>query len=181
MIRGTGIVLRAMEPRDVDLMMIYENDMEVWPVSGTLTPYSRYTLELYYKNAVQDIHTARQLRLAIELISETTEPGLTIGYIDLFEFDTQHRRAGVGILIGNKSYRKRGHALEALQLLSKYCFDTLNLHQLYCHIDLENEASLRLFKKAGFRSSGTLHDWILYNGVYHDVMVMQLQRPKPLI
>src|SRR5688572_15324006 len=130
MIRGTGVILRAMEPQDVDLMMIYENDMEVWPVSGTLTPYSRYTLEQYYKNAVQDIHTAKQLRLAIELISETTARGITIGFIDLFEFDSQHRRAGVGILIGERSQRKKGYALEALQLLTRYSFDTLNLHQL---------------------------------------------------
>jgi diamine N-acetyltransferase len=180
MIRGTGIILRAMEPQDVDIMMIYENDTEVWPVSGTLTPYSRYTLELYYKNAVQDIHTAKQLRLAIQCISETPEPGATIGFIDLFEFDAQHRRAGVGILIGEKKYRKRGHAFEALQLLSRYCFDTLNLNQLYCHIDNDNEASMRLFARAGFRACGVLRDWILYNGKHHDVTVMQLMRPRPL-
>jgi diamine N-acetyltransferase len=181
MIRGSGIILRAMEPQDVDLMMIYENDTDIWPVSGTLTPYARYTLELYYKNAVQDIHTAKQLRLAIEKISETTERGPTIGYIDLFEFDAQHRRAGVGILIGDKTQRQKGYALEALQLLSRYCFDTLNLHQLYCHIDNDNEPSLRVFAKAGFRACGVMRDWILYSGKFHDVTVMQLIRPRPVI
>jgi diamine N-acetyltransferase len=109
MIRGTSIILRAMEPQDVDLMMIYENDTEVWPVSGTLVPYSRYTLEQFYKNSVQDIYTARQLRLAVELIKEAHR-GQTIGYVDLFDFDPQQRRAGVGILVGDKKERDKGYS-----------------------------------------------------------------------
>ena len=60
MIRGTSVILRAMEPQDVDLMMIYENDTEIWPVSGTLVPYSRYTLEQFYKNAVQNQYTSEK-------------------------------------------------------------------------------------------------------------------------
>ena len=85
------MILRALEPRDVDLMMIYENDTEVWPVSGTLSPYSRYTLEQYYQSATQDIFVTRQLRLAIELITELPQSGKTIGFIDLFEFGFHYR------------------------------------------------------------------------------------------
>lgn len=181
MIRGTNVLLRALEPKDVDLMMIYENDTDVWPVSGTITPYARYTLEQYYANATQDIYTAKQLRLAVELIVETTTPGLTIGYIDLFDFDPHHRKAGVGILIGDKENRRKGYACEALLLLIKYAFNTLNMHQLYCHIHTGNEASLRLFSKAGFRTSGVLRDWMMYNNTWHNVSVLQIIRPASFI
>lgn len=181
MIRGNSVVLRALEPQDVDLMMIYENDTEVWPVSGTLTPYSRYTLELYYKNALLDIYTSKQLRLAIELISETTARNSTIGFVDLFDFDIQQRRAGVGILIGDKTQRRKGYATEAIALLARYAFDVLNLHQLYCHIDKGNDGSLRLFTKLGYKECGNLCDWILYNGTWHDVKMLQLIRPFPVI
>lgn len=177
MIRGNSVLLRALEPKDVDLMMIYENDSDIWPVSGTLAPYARYTLEQYYANATQDIYAAKQLRLAIELVVETPESGATIGYIDLFDFDAQHRRAGVGILIGDKESRRKGYAAEALNLLVKHCFNTLNLHQLYCHIDNDNEASLRLFSKVGFRTCGVMRDWIVYEGKWHNVSVLQLVRP----
>ncbi len=180
MIRGTSVILRAMEPQDVDLMMIYENDTEIWPVSGTLVPYSRYTLEQFYKNAVQDIYTAKQLRLAIELIKEAHR-GQTIGYVDLFDFDPQQRRAGVGILVGDKKERDKGYATEALNLLCKYSFDVLNIHQLFCHIDCTNEVSLHLFEKCGFKKCGLLKDWILYDGVWRDVVMMQILRPKPVI
>lgn len=181
MIRGHSILLRALEPRDVDLMMIFENDQEVWQVSGTLSPYSRYTLEQYYANAVHDIYSTKQMRLAIELITELPGPGTTVGYIDVFEFDPHNRRAGVGVLIGDKSHRQKGYATEALSLLVKHCFSVLNLHQLYCHINNRNEASLRLFSKLGFRSAGILKDWIVYDGVWHEVTLMQLIRPQVLV
>lgn len=181
MIRGTSVILRALEPKDVDLMMIYENDSDIWPVSGTLVPYSRYTIEQYYANAQQDIFTTKQLRLAIELVSEIPEPGPTIGYIDLFDFDPQHRRAGVGILIGDKKNRRKGYATEALRLLIKYSFNTLNLHQLYCHIENNNEASMRLFSGCSFRVCGVIRDWIVYEGKWHSVSLLQIIRPEPLL
>lgn len=180
MIRGNSVILRAMEPQDVDLMMIYENDTEIWPVSGTLVPYSRYTLEQFYKNAVQDIYTARQLRLAIEVIKEAHR-GPTIGYVDLFDFEPQQRRAGIGILVGDKNERNKGYATEALVLLCKYSFEVLNIHQLYCHIDDDNEISLHLFNKAGFKKCGHLQDWILFDGQWRNVTMLQLVRPKPVI
>ena len=180
MIRGTSIILRAMEPQDVDLMMIFENDTDIWPVSGTLVPYSRYTLDQFYKNAVQDIYTARQLRLAIELIKESHR-GPTIGYVDLFDFEPQNRRAGVGILIGDHKERNKGYATEALKLLCKYAREILNFQQLYCHIDNENKGSLRLFERAGFVKCGELKDWIVFDGKWRDVTMMQYLRSKPVI
>ena len=181
MIRGISVLLRALEPKDVDLMMIYENDSDVWPVSGTLAPYAKYSLELYYTNATQDIYASKQLRLAIELITELPDPGQTIGYIDLFDFDPQNRRAGVGILIGDKANRGKGYGAEALNLLVKHSFNTLNIHQLYCHIDNDNESSLKLFSKVGFRTCGVMRDWIVYGGRWHNVTVMQLIRPTVIL
>ncbi|MFM1746302.1 MAG: hypothetical protein RLZZ630_2239 [Bacteroidota bacterium] len=181
MIRGNSILLRALEPQDVDLMMIFENDQEIWQVSGTLSPYARYTLEQYYANATQDIYATRQMRLAIETITEVPGAGLTIGYVDVFDFDPQNRRAGVGILIGEPSQRRKGYASEALKLMIRHCFTVLNLHQLYCHINNMNEPSLKLFSKVGFKPCGVLRDWIVYDGEWHNVTFFQLIRPQPIL
>ena len=40
-IEGRTIRLRAVEPGDVDLMYEWENDCDIWPVSGTTEPFSR--------------------------------------------------------------------------------------------------------------------------------------------
>ena len=39
--------LRAVEPCDIDAMYAWENDTEVWGVSGTTAPYSREQLKRF--------------------------------------------------------------------------------------------------------------------------------------
>jgi diamine N-acetyltransferase len=171
MLSGTLVVLRAIEPKDIDLMYKWENDTEVWNVSGTSSPFAKYTLEQYIETCKRDIYTNKQLRLAIELADISAK---TIGYIDIFDFEPQNRRAGVGILIGDKGERRKHYAKESLQLLIKYVFNILQLHQLYCHIHESNQSSVRLFSNEGFRQTGILKDWILNNGEWESVFVMQL-------
>ncbi len=63
MIAGTNIALRALEPSDVDLMYVWENDLSIWPVSGTIAPFSRHTMEQFISTSHQDIYTNKQLTL----------------------------------------------------------------------------------------------------------------------
>ncbi len=149
--------LRAPEPEDIDLLYNWENDPDIWRVSNTLTPFSRYVLKEYLAHAHEDIFTQKQLRLIIE----SREPeGTALGAVDLFDFDPYHKRAGVGILIHNTDQRNRGIASGALRLMQEYAFDHLNLHQLYCNITEDNQGSIRLFEKAGFRKIAEKKDWI---------------------
>lgn len=163
--------LRALEFQDIDLIFEWENDQELWIISNTLTPFSRYHLEQYILNSSNDIYTDRQLRLMVSLNREGLEKK-TIGCIDLFDFEPHHRRAGVGIMIG-KEYRNRGFALQSLELLIDYAFNTLSLHQLYCNVSENNEASMALFKKAGFELIGVKRDWVLNQGKYQNEVMLQ--------
>lgn len=169
----TEIVLRAPEPRDIDVLYRWENDTEIWHVSNTLTPFSKYILEKFIENSHLDIYTSKQLRLMIDA-KERGLPARSIGTIDLFDFDPYHLRAGVGILIGDKSDRRKGYATMALKKLISYCFNTLLLHQLYCNITIGNVDSLKLFKKCGFRITGRKTDWIRITGRYADELLLQL-------
>lgn len=66
MISNNVVVLRAVEHADVDLLYKWENDMELWPVSNTLRPFSRAQIERYVKNAALDVYQTKQLRLMID-------------------------------------------------------------------------------------------------------------------
>jgi diamine N-acetyltransferase len=171
------IVLRAPEPVDVDVLYRWENDPEIWHVSNTLTPFSKYILEKYIENAHLDIYQVKQLRLMIDVLDKGTRLSRPIGTIDLFDFDPYHNRAGVGILIGEKSDRKKGYATQALEKFISYCFQTLQLHQLYCNISQGNTESLKLFRKSGFLISGRKTDWIKTPGRYIDELMLQLINP----
>jgi len=154
------VKLRALEPSDIDLLYKWENDTSIWQVSNSFVPFSRYILQKYIENSHQDIYQAKQLRLMIDIKTDDPDRSKTIGSIDLFDFDPFHKRAGVGILIGDKKNRNKGYASAALDVLINYAFNILNLHQLYCNINADNENSLQLFKKHGFEIVGVKKDWI---------------------
>jgi diamine N-acetyltransferase len=168
--RYNEIILRAPEPEDLEFMYAWENNQENWIVSNTITPFSRYTLRRYIENSHKSIYETGQLRLMIDLADEKT----TIGTVDIFDFDHYHLRAGIGILIAREDYRRKGYAKMALRGLAEYCFNVLKLHQIYCNIIEDNNASLGLFKSLGFVHTGTKKDWIKVEGGFMDEHILQL-------
>ncbi len=162
------ILLRALEPADVDLLYEWENDAEVWDDGATLAPFSRALLADYVANYETDIFTARQLRLMIEVV----ETGQAAGTLDLFDFDPRNRRCGVGILIATP-FRRRGYARSALKLAAGYCGQHIGMHQWYSICGVDNAASRALFQSAGFKISGRLRSWIRSGRSYRDAYIMQ--------
>ncbi len=156
MIEDDGIILRALEPEDVDLLYKWENDMKLWVVSNTLTPFSRYQLKQYVENSKLSLYQLKQLRLIIEV--KNKESSSPVGMVDLFDFDPFHSRGGVGIVI-NSSFRKMGYAKKALSLFIEYCFGYLGLNQLFANILVDNKASISLFESLGFELSGKKREW----------------------
>lgn len=154
LLEGKKCRLRALEPRDAEAMYGWENDPGVWHISGTLSPLSRHQIECYIEAQQYDLFRSGQQRLVIE-----TMAGEAVGAVDLFEVEPLHRRAGVGILIHGEQNRRRGYAGEALELLAEYSRKVLGLEQLWCNIEPTNRASVRLFRRHGFRLVGTKRHW----------------------
>ncbi|WP_271406112.1 GNAT family N-acetyltransferase [Tenacibaculum soleae] len=168
-LKGTHINLRALEPEDLAFLFEIENNESFWEISHTQAPFSKFLLKQYLENAHLDIYEAKQLRLIIEENHSKNQ----IGMIDLFDFNPQHKRAGIGILI-HPDYQQNGFASEALQLLINYCFTHLQLHQLYANITTDNKNSIHLFTKHNFNKIGVKKDWILNNNIYKDEILFQL-------
>lgn len=164
------IRLRALEPEDLELLYEWENNDSYWMISNTVSPFSKYTLKRYLENSHKNVYETGQQRLMIDHIDDK----LTIGTIDIFDFDPFHKRAGLGILIANEAYRRKGYASMALEGLIEYCFKTLQLHQLYCNILTNNCESMDLFKKQGFVQTGNKKDWIKTSDGYLDEAIFQL-------
>ena len=162
------IRLRALEPEDLDVLYQVENDYRLWNVGVTNVPYSRYALHNYIVLQTGDIYTDRQVRLMME-----NEEGEAVGIVDVVNFDPQHLRAELGVVVMEK-YRRRGYAGEALREVIRYSVETLHLHQLYTFVDKANEASLSLFLKMGFEKVACLRDWLFDGRQYHDTLFLQL-------
>lgn len=151
------IRLRPVEPEDVDFLMTIENDPEVWKVSQTLAPYSRFQIEQFVMDAPSEIDVNKQLRLIIEW-NGNDDAWSRVGAVDLFDYDAMHQRTGLGIMV-SEPHRHQGIAYTALQLVIRYAFEILLLHQLHCSVDPDNLPSIRLFEKAGFIRCGIRKEW----------------------
>jgi diamine N-acetyltransferase len=103
---------------------------------------------------------------------------VTIGTIDIFDFDPFHKRAGLGILIAREDYRRKGYATMALKCVIDYCFRTLQLHQLYCNILSNNCESMDLFRETGFIESGIKKQWVKTPEGFLDEHFFQLVNPN---
>lgn len=154
-LKGQKIKLRALEPKDIQTVFEWENNERNWQLSNTLVPFSKYSIEQFVEISHKDIFENKQLRLMIDGLEEDK----TVGSIDLFDFDPFHLRAGVGILINDKSDRRKGYAAESLEVLISYSKDVLMLKQLYCNISEDNKASIKLFQSKGFVKIGVQKQW----------------------
>lgn len=169
-LKGQNIFLRALEPEDLEFVYVVENNENIWEISNTQTPYSKFLIHQYLENAYKDIYEAKQLRLVI-CKNQSFEP---IGLIDLFDFDPKNKRAGIGIIIQNDFDRQNGFGKEAMSLLIEYAFHQLQLHQLFANIGTENIASLALFATFGFEKIGIKKDWNYTHNAFHDEVLVQL-------
>ncbi|APQ15823.1 GNAT family N-acetyltransferase [Maribacter hydrothermalis] len=167
-LKGNHIYLRALEQNDLDFLFELENDTDVWELSGTITPYSKNVLQLYLDNAHRDLFDVKQLRLVICDLNEKA-----VGLIDVFDFEPNHKRAGIGIIILDKEQRNKGFGGEAVSILCNYLFNILGLRQIYANILEENVASLHLFKKLGFVEIGIKKDWIRDKNTFKNEILLQ--------
>lgn len=165
--RDTLIKLRALEPEDLEILYQIENDRELWEVGTANVPYSRYALNNYVMCAANDIYADKQVRLVME-----NEHGMVVGLLDLINFDPRHLRAEVGIVV-IKQHRGKGYGELALEKAVDYCRDFLHIHQLYAFVDVNNGASLELFKKVGFSQTACVKDWIFDGCNYSNTYLMQ--------
>lgn len=167
-IKNDIITLRCAEPEDAERIYRWENDRDIWRVSGTHTPYSRFQIEQFLLDN-NDIAAQKQLRLMIDM----TDSGASIGCIDIYDYDAFNERAGLGILI-DKAYRQQGNAKAALGLCVEYLFHNLLLHQVYCSIDESNTESQQLFVSQGFELVGRRKDWLKTAKGWLDVLEYQI-------
>ena len=165
------IALRKIEPTDLPFLYQWENDASAWADGANHNPLSQHDLREYISSTTGDIYKDGQLRLVIQSLSEAVfeqsglsslspQGGLTIGCVDLFDFDPRNRRAALGMYIASE-HRGKGVGHEALAKIEEYAFDFLHLRCLYAVIAQNNTACAAIFEHAGYIPSSPLKNWTL--------------------
>ncbi|NJN79315.1 MAG: GNAT family N-acetyltransferase [Anaerolineales bacterium] len=72
--------------------------------------------------------------------------------------EEQNRCGEVGIVIGDKTEWNKGYGAEAMMLLQRHGFETLNLNRVFLRVYADNIRAVRSYEKAGFVLEGRLRE-----------------------
>lgn len=98
----------------------------------------------------------------------------TIGY-DIIQI--KNKRADIGYDI-NSNYWRQKIATEALKEVINFGFNKLDLNRIGAVVFPNNEASLNLLKKVGFKEEGLLREYIIQNNIARDTLVLSLLKKE---
>jgi diamine N-acetyltransferase len=143
MLDENNISLRLLKESDLDFLYSIENDPLNKQYNEDFQYFSKDTLKKYIKNSTAGIEIFGQLRFVISLENKP------IGLIDLFEYNSLLKQAGIGIFILD-CFRNQQYGYKALNLLISYSWNNLDLLFLFANIKKDNMESLNLFTKSGF-------------------------------
>ena len=100
-----------------------------------------------------------------------------IGNIKLGPIVRPHRRAPIGLLIGEARQWGKGFATEAIMGVTHYAFETLALHKVHAGCYEDNVASIGAFLKAGWREEARLTENSLCDGRWQDDVLLARLNP----
>ncbi len=118
---------------------------------------------------------ARNDPTRISFVIETLD-GVPIGNIVLVGIDAAHRRAELGIAIGEKEHWGRGYGTDAIRVVLRFAFEVLNLRRVELITDIDNERGIRAYEKCGFVREGVLRAKRLRYGEPLDMLIMSVLR-----
>ena len=144
MLKSQQISLILLEDNDLEFLYSIENNPDNKKYGSSNVYLSKKTLKDYIKNSGADISVYGQQRFVIVLNN------ISIGLIDLFDFDQNNRSAFVGVIVINE-YQNKNYGSKALELLISYSWDKLDLLSLYANINPVNNISISLFNKFYFK------------------------------
>ena len=105
-----------------------------------------------------------------------TLAGEHVGLCGLHEINYRHGSAVTGTIIGPPDARGLGYGAEAARLRTRYAFEVLGLRMLISHVFPENEASLRMLARAGYREAGRIPRRYWKRGAYRDLVILVAER-----
>lgn len=159
-IKTKRLTLRPMRMSDRDDLFAVFGDARVMKYWSTL-PHS------------DPEHTAALIRETISADPKTTAEfaiefqGCVIGKAGFW------RMPEIGYLL-HPDYWHQGIGTEALRALVAYGFDELELDRITADVDPNNEASLRLLGKLGFRETGRAERTLQIGDVWFDSVYLSL-------
>lgn len=119
---------------------------------------------------LQQMKRKKDERLFVIFDAATKKP---IGNLGIHQISHYNKKAGIGIMIGEKDYWNKGYGTDAMKTALRYCFKNLKLNKVTLTVDVENARGIGCYEKCGFVKIGFLKDDAVRNGRMRDSFLME--------
>ena len=99
--------------------------------------------------------------------------GVVIGDMGFYRVDVNNQKTEIGYIL-NPEYWRKGYASEAMDAVLKFGFEILNFNKIEADINPENQASINLATKMGFKKEAHLRQNLFFNGKFIDSLIFGL-------
>jgi RimJ/RimL family protein N-acetyltransferase len=172
MILGEQVRLRAIERDDLPRFVEWLNHPEVRRGLARYQPLSLAEEERWFEAVLQAPPEERPFSIDVR----QGEGWQHIGGTSLMRIDAQARHAEVGIHIGDTQFWNQGLGTQAMRLILRHAFETLNLNRVYLRVYEDNARALSVYRRLGFKDEGRLREDRFLEGRYWDTLLMGLLR-----
>jgi RimJ/RimL family protein N-acetyltransferase len=101
-----------------------------------------------------------------------------IGTVDLSGINWTARDASLGIGIGEKDFWGKGYGTDAMNLILRFGFESLNLNRIWLTVFEYNERAYRCYERLGFTTEGRQRQVLNRFGKRWDMIFMGILRSE---
>ncbi len=179
LIEGKRVIIRQLELGDEEPLHKWRNNQEGNLYCGFQYGFllSEEAFRLKVKKQVENTDVFPNEKTFIILKKEDLKP---IGDISYRNWDKRNRSAEFGIEIGEINERGKGFGFDALSHFLEFMFNHLNLNRIELTTLADNDKSIKLYKKLGFKEIGLMREssFDSRTGQYSDVLYMDLLKKE---
>lgn len=109
-----------------------------------------------------------------QFVAHDIDKNLDFGSTYLKNIDSLHKKAEIGIFIGDDNYIGKGYGSQIAKKTIDFGFYELKLNKIYARILSYNKASYDMFIKLGFCKDALLREDVYIKGEFFDVYIVSL-------
>jgi [ribosomal protein S5]-alanine N-acetyltransferase len=165
-LEGPRIRLRPVTPEDAKRTFSWYNEPEI------VAPFDRFSVDTFeeFERSIREAPDD-PTSLAPRYVVALRDGDVPIGFVGYYMPHPVLETLDVWYVIGDPQARRKGYATEAVGLLLTHLFDTTGLPRLGATVDVENQPSVALLERLGFRREGVLRSALLHHARWHDIAV----------
>lgn len=170
---GYSVYLRALALEDANTTHKWRVDEDV---TKLLVGRKYFVSPDYEKKWINDAIFASGSNVKLAVCLKETHQHIGNVYLDNVDFFNQN--AMFSLMIGEKSFWRKGVGSELTMLMLHYAFYEMNLRRVYSYQLSDNVGSIRVHEKCGFQQEGLLRKAVFKNGELVDLNLMGILREE---